>query len=104
MQASAAEILANFKRMDLPGLVREVVALVAEVRKRLDGVDLKGLAEQWKKTGAKVEEVVANPEIGRVLENLNLAATELRGTLAKLDAQIEPSGVELRETLGEARR
>lgn len=102
-QASISEILSSVKKVDFAGLSREMTALMADARKRLDGVDLKGVADQWKKTGAQVETLVSSPEIKQTFTNLNAAVTEMRGVIAKLDAQVEPAGKELTETLAHAK-
>jgi paraquat-inducible protein B len=102
-QNSASEILANLKKVDFAGLAREVTQLAAESRKKIDGVDLKGVADQWKKTGAQVEALATAPEIKQTLTNLNGAVTELRAVLAKLDTQVLPAGKELTDTLAQAR-
>lgn len=102
-QASASEILANIKRVDFAGLSRELAGLLGDVRKRLEGVDLKGVSEQWKKTGADVQALVASPEVRRTLVNLDGAITDLRGVLAKIDGQVGPAGKELTETLAQAK-
>lgn len=105
IQNSITDILANIKRVDFPGLSRELVALLAETRKRLEGVDFKGLADQWKKTGASVDTVVteAGPQLKETLTNLNGAVAELRGTFAKLDTQIGTNGDQLALTLKQAK-
>lgn len=102
-QASASEILANVKKIDFAGLSRELTGLLTDARKRLDGVDLKGVAEQWKRTGEKVEALATMPELKSTMANLNGAITDLRGTLAKIDAQVGPAGKELTETLVQAK-
>lgn len=102
-QASASEILANIKKIDFAGLSRELTGLLTDARKRLDGVDLKGVADQWKRTGEKVESLVSNPELKSTVANLNSAITDLRGVLAKIDSQVGPAGKELTETLAAAR-
>ena len=102
-QASASEILANLKKVDFAGLAREVTALAVESRKKLDGVDLKGAAEQWKKTGAQVEALAGAPEIKQTFTNLNTAIADLRTLLAKIDAQVLPAGKELTDTLAQAK-
>ena len=105
IQNSITDILANIKRVDFPGLSRELVALLAETRKRLEGVDFKGLAEQWKKTGASVDTVVtaAGPQLKETLTNLNGAVADLRKVFGKLDAQIGTNGEQLTQTLQQAR-
>ena len=102
-QASASEILANLKKVDFAGLSRELTALLIDARKQLVGVDLPGLAEQWKRTGAQVETLANSPEIKQTFANLNLAIGDLRGVVAKLDAQVGPTGQQLNETLVQAK-
>lgn len=103
-QASVTEILTNLKKIDFAGISKGLTALLADSRKQLDGVDLKGVTEQWKKTGAQLEALATGPEVKQTFENLNGAIGDLRATIARLDAQIEPSGKELTATLAEARR
>ena len=102
-QSSASEILANLKKVDFAGLSREITGLLGDGRKQLAGLDLKGLAEQWKKTGQKVEEVASMPELKKTFVNLDVAITELRGVVAKIDAHVGPVGKELTETLTQAK-
>ena len=102
-QASVSEILASVKKIDFAGLSRELTLLMTDARKRFDGVDLKGVAEQWKRTGAQVETLASAPEIKQTFANINAAVADLRGVLAKLDAQVVPAGKELTETLVQAK-
>lgn len=102
-QSSVTEILTNLKRTDFAGISRGLTSLIADLRKQLDGLDLKGAIEQWKKTGAQIETLAGNPEFNKTFENLNHAVADLRGMIARLDSQIEPTSRELNETLGEAR-
>lgn len=104
--ASASEILGKLKAIDFAGISKGLLALMADVRRQLDGLDLKALADQWRRTGSQMESLAAvnGPELKAALTQLQATAGELRGTLAKLDAQIEPRGRELGETLAEARR
>jgi paraquat-inducible protein B len=103
-QNSLTEILTNLKRTDFAGLSRALTALIADTRTKLDAVDLKGVVDQWKKTGEQVETLASNPEFKKTLDNLNGAIADLRGAIAKIDAQVEPTGVQLRDTLAEAKR
>lgn len=103
-QSSLTEILTNLKKTDLAGLSRSLMTLIADTRKQLDGLDLKGTAEQWKKTGAQIEALVASPEFKRTFDNLNGAVADLRSAIAKIDAQVEPMSNELKATLGEAKK
>ncbi len=103
-QASLTEILTNLKRTDFAGLSKGLTGLIADARKQIDGLDLKGAVEQWKKTGAQLEALAANPDFKRTFDNLNGAVADLRGTIAKLDAQVEPTSTELKTTLVEAKK
>lgn len=102
-QASVSEILASVKKVDFAGLGKELAGLMGEARKKMEGVDLKGMTDQWKKTGAQVEALVSTPEIKQTFVTLNAAATDLRTVLAKLDAQVGPAGKEFTETLAQAK-
>ncbi len=103
-QASLTEILTNLKNADFAGLSRGLMALMTDVRTKLDGLDLKGAVEQWKKTGAQVETLASNPDFKRTFDNLNAAVADLRAAIAKIDAQVEPTSKDLRDTLAEAKR
>lgn len=103
-QASVTEILTDLKKIDFAGISKGLTLLLADTRKQLEGVDLKGVTEQWKKTGVQIEALASGPEVKRTFENLNGAIGDLRATVAKLDAQIEPSSKELTATLVEARQ
>jgi paraquat-inducible protein B len=103
-QAGIGEVLSNIKKLDLAGLARDIGTLAQTARKEIEGVDLRGLAEQWKKTGAQVEALASNPEYRKTFENLNAAVTDLRAVIAKLDAQIGPLGTGVAETLAETRK
>lgn len=103
-QQGIAEVLGKVKTIDFPGLARDISSLAQTAKKEIDGVDLRGLAEQWKKTGAQFEALANNPEFKKTFDNLNGAIADLRGSIAKLDAQIAPTTKELSETLAEARK
>jgi phospholipid/cholesterol/gamma-HCH transport system substrate-binding protein len=102
-QASASEILASIKKIDFAGLSQQLTGLMADARKHLDGVDLKAVADQWRKTGEQIESLAASPEIKQTVANLNSAVTDLRGVLAKIDTQVLPAGKELTDTLAQAK-
>jgi paraquat-inducible protein B len=103
-QAGLSELLANLKRVDVAGLAKDVSTLATTAKKQIEGVDFKGLAEQWKTTGAQFEAFAKNPEFKKTFDNLNTAIADLRGTLAKLDAQIEPTQKEFAATMAEAKK
>jgi paraquat-inducible protein B len=101
-QASFTVILNNLKKVDFAGLAADVKNLLATAQKQLDGADVKGLVGEWKDAGSAVKKLAASPDAQQAFANLNLAVTELRGVLAKLDRQVAPAGENLAATLKEA--
>jgi len=101
-QANLTEILNGVKKIDFVGISSEFKGLLSDTRKQLNGLNLKATVEQWQKTGAQIETLVASPEIKDTIANLNAAVTELRTVLASLDTQIAPLGKELTATLTQA--
>jgi len=102
-QKNLTEILNDVQKMDFAGISTEFKGLLADTRKQLNGMDLKGTVEQWKKTGAQVETLAASPEIKDTFVNLNAAIADLRTVLASLNDQVGPVGKELTTTLTQAK-
>lgn len=103
-QTNLTEILNDFKRVDFAALGREIRLLLADTRRQLNELDLKGLADQWKQTGASLNALAASPEIKDAFKNLNTVAVDLQATLARLDEQIGPAGENLNDTLTETKQ
>ena len=102
-QARATDLLAKLNKIDFAGLTTELTKVLAETRERIAGVDLKGVTEQWKKTGASVDTLVNSPEIKQSFVTLNAALGDLRQVLAKLDTQVDANGAQLTATLTQAK-
>jgi paraquat-inducible protein B len=105
-QNSATEILSKLKRVDFEGLADNFKSLLADTRKQVDTLDLKGLGAQWQKTGASVEALANSPEIKQSFANLNATLAEVRSALADLhtslgqvDAQVGSNGQALQAAL-----
>lgn len=103
-QTGLSKVLANLQRVDMEGLAKDISAMATTTRKQIEGVDLRGVAEQWKKTGAQFEAFATNPEFKRTFENLNAGIADVRAMVAKLEAQIEPASREFTSTLAEAKK
>ena len=103
-QSSVTEILANLKKIDFGGISRGLTTLLADTRRQLEGIDIKGLTEQWKKTGQQFEALANGPEMKQTFENLNGAVTDLRKTIARIEGQIDPTSKDLAATMAEARK
>jgi paraquat-inducible protein B len=107
-QSSASEILGKLGKVDFPGLSNDLKALIADARRQIDALDLKGLSDQWKKTGDSVDLLARSPEIPRALENIDGAATDvrttlgsLRASLSNLDSNVGANGRDLQATLAQ---
>ncbi|MGA2017627.1 MAG: MlaD family protein [Opitutaceae bacterium] len=103
MLANATTVLAKMQQVDFQALSVEITRLSVEARLRLDGVDFKGLTEQWKRTGASVDALARSPDAVRALENLNRTLDAMRAAIAHVDTQAGASGKELEATLIQAR-
>lgn len=101
-QTNLTEILNDIKKIDFAGIGHGVDQLLIDTHKQLDGLDLKGLAAQWQKTGASVDILVNSPEIKATFVHLDDAVVALRVTLAKLDTQVDTDGTQLQATLKQA--
>ena len=101
--ANATTLLVKMQQIDFQGLSVELKKLVVETRLRIDGVDFKGLAVQWTKTGASIDALARSPDTIHSLENLNKTLAALRGTIGRLDTQVDSNGTELKATLVEAK-
>ncbi len=104
LQTGIADVLGKIKTIDFPGLAKDIGALAQTARKEIDGVDLRGAVDQWKKTGAQIETLAANPDFKKTFDNLNGAISDLRVTIAKVDGQIAPTTKEIADTMAEARK
>ena len=103
-QTGLSKLLANLQRVNLDQLAKDISSLATTAKKEIEGVDLKGLTEQWKKTGAQFEAFATNPEFKKTFDHLNAGIADLRATITKLDAQIEPTSKDFAATLAEAKK
>jgi paraquat-inducible protein B len=101
--ANATTVLAKMEQIDFQGLSEELTKLAAEARHRIDGVDFRGLADQWKRTGASVDALARSPDALRAFDNLNKTLDQLRSTMARLDTQVDANGKDLQATLVQAK-
>ncbi len=103
-QASLTEILSDLKRVDFAGLSRNVNTLLVTANTKLQGLDTAQLSEHWAKAADAVAAVATDPEIKKVLTNLNTAGDDLRALIARIDQQVQPSSDKLARTLDDARQ
>jgi paraquat-inducible protein B len=103
LMANATSLLAKMQQIDFQGLSTELKGLIAEARLRIEGVDFKGMANQWKKTGESIDAIARSPDTIHSLENLNRTLEVLRGSVGHLDTQVDTNGKELQATLIQAR-
>lgn len=102
VQASVIEIVANLKKVDFPGLGKELKALLATANAKAAELDLKGLGERVGRAADAVEALASSPEAKQTFANLNRAIEQARAAMAKIEAQTGPVGDDLRQTLADA--
>ncbi len=102
-QGGASDLLSKIRRVDFEGISNELKGLLADSRKQLNSVDLKGLVEQWKATGQSVDGLIHSGQLYAVLNNMNTTMLALQTTLSKLNTQVDTNGTELQATLAQAR-
>ncbi len=101
--ANATTVLAKMEQVDFQRLSVELTRLAADARVGIEGVDFKGLAEQWRRTGESVDALARSPDALRALGNLNGTLDALRKTIGKLDTQVDANGKDLQATLVQAK-
>jgi paraquat-inducible protein B len=102
-QASVTEILANLKRVDFPGLSKDIRALLVDTRAKVNTIDLTAVTVEWAKAGKSVTALTESPEIRQTFANLNTAIDALKTTMGGLDKQVGPAGEQLAAVLEQAK-
>jgi paraquat-inducible protein B len=102
-QASVTEILANLKRVDFPGLSKDIRALLVDTRTKVNTVDLTQVTAEWAKAGRAVTALAESAEIKQTFVNLNEAIDGLKVTMTGLDKQIGPASEQLAAVLEQAK-
>lgn len=100
--ASAMQILSNLKKIDFPGLERDVRALLVDTRKQINTINLTEVTAEWAKAGKAVTALIDSAEIRQTFANLNSAIDSLKTTMAGVDQQIAPAGQQLNAVLLQA--
>ena len=103
-QASLSVILSDLRKVDFAGLSKELKGLLVDTRKQVNTIEVKELLAEWTKAGQSVNALAASPEFKQTFVHLDAAIADLRGVLAKLDAQIDPAGAKFGDTMAEAKR
>lgn len=102
VQQSVIEIVANFKQVDFAAISKQLTKLLTTANQKATELDMKGLAQRVGHAADAVTAFVDSPEAKQVFANLNLAITETRTAVAKIDGQVGPVSEDLKRTLSEA--
>ena len=109
LQQSIVEIVSKLKKVDFQGIEKELKTLLATTTRKVNELDVKALAERVGRAADSVQELAGSPEAKQTFANLNAATTDaraaigdLRGVLAKVDAQVGPTSAEFAKTLTDA--
>lgn len=98
-QASVERILSEVGQVDFAGMSKELLALLGDARRQLDGLDLKGAVAQWQRTGASVQALAQSVDLAHAVRDAEATLGDLRVTLHKLDTQVDANGQDLQATL-----
>ncbi len=101
--ASAMQILSNLKKIDFPGLEKDVRALLVDTRKQINTANLADVTAEWARAGKAVTALTESPEIRQTFVNLNAAIEALKATVDGIDKQVGPAGEQLGEVLAQAK-
>ena len=102
-QANLTTIMAGMKDIDIGGIAKNLNGLITDARTQVNGLELGPMVAEWTKTAESLNEFTTSPELKITITNLNLAATELRAVLEKLDGQIDPTADKLGLALEESK-
>jgi paraquat-inducible protein B len=91
------------KDIDIGDIAMNLNRLITEARTQVNGLELGPMIAEWTKTAKSINEFTTSPELKITVSNLNLAATELRSVLKKLDGHIDPTADKLGVTLEESK-
>jgi paraquat-inducible protein B len=94
-------ILAKLKQVDIVALSTQAQGLIEDTRRQLNSVELRPLVEQWTEAGQNVRQLAASPDWQATLTNLNGAVSDLRGVIAKIDAQVAPTAANLNDSISQ---
>jgi paraquat-inducible protein B len=103
-QQSVTAILANLKRVDFPGLSKDLRALLVDTRKQVNTFNLAEVTGEWAKAGKAVTTFTESPEIKKILVNLNTTIDRLASTVASIDASVGPAAEQLGGVLAQAKQ
>ena len=65
LQSRIANVLGEIEKVDFTALAKDIAALAQTARKQIDAADIKGLVDQWKKTGAQFQALAGDADIKR---------------------------------------
>ncbi len=101
-QANLTEILNDIKGIDFVAIAREVHGLLADTRKKINGMDTGALVAEWTAAGTSVRTLADSPELKQALASLGDASKKLDVILTEY-AATGPKGADLAKTLDEVR-
>ncbi|MFA5265555.1 MAG: MlaD family protein [Opitutaceae bacterium] len=103
-QASLSEILSDLKRVDFAELSKDMKGLIADTRKQINKIEVKELIVEWTKAAQAVQALATSPELKIAITHFDEAASQMKVVLAKVEAQVEPTGTKLGETMAETKK
>jgi paraquat-inducible protein B len=103
-QASLSEILSDLRKVDFADLSKEAKGLLVDTRRQINKIEVRDLIAEWTKAAQAVRTFAASPELKQLVLHFDEASQQLQQTIARLDAQIEPTTGKVNEALDETKR
>jgi len=103
-QASLSEILSDLRKVDFADISRETKGLLTDARRQVNKIEVKELIAEWTNAARSFQAMANSPEFKQTLVHFDEAAVELKKTLGRIDAQVEPTSAKLNEALAETKR
>ena len=101
LQSNITQVIGEVKNMNLPELARDMSALLKDARKQLNTLDLAAMSAEITRAGKSITALAESPEVRQTLADLDAAINQLRGTLTRLDATLDPASEKLAATLAD---
>ncbi len=99
LQSNVDQILSSLAKVNFPEIGKETQGLIADARKQLADLDLRGLVAQWQRTGQTIDALASGPDVRAAIQNFNAITESVKTLLAKTESQVTANGAELQSTL-----
>ncbi len=102
LQANVDQVVSSLARVDFPKIADDVKGLIDDARGQLRDLNIKGVVDQWTRTGATIDALASDRQLKTAIQNISDIAESARSLLASAQTQLTANGSELQKTLADA--